>query len=437
MDCKEVKRANIQGSSKEGLCRPDDNVGLDALPEQIVHRAVQAGFSFNILCVGEPGIGKSTLLESLFAISLNTAKGEDALMDRGPKRLIPDDNGILRKQQYILTEGSVRLKLTTIETCGYGDQIDKSMCHQFITDYIDAQFNRTMNNELRLCQRNRRLEGVPCEDDSCVHVCLYFIEPTGHSIKTLDLVTLNHLDSRVNIVPIIAKADTLSKTELAQMKENVIRELSAVQLYQWPTADKGLAAENQSMNEMMPFAVVGSSQFIRVANKSVRGRQYPWGVVQVENEHHCDFVRLRQMLIRTNMFDLIERTHSVHYEQYRLNRLRTLGISRCVDQSDEVGDTNHLAYFEKRRASLRQEHEQGEAELKGRFIERVKKKEVELRRMEREIHEELDGYKQWYKENRESLEQKRNQLNKEIAAFEAERKHSSRLVGAIGRKLKR
>ena len=52
----------------------------------------------------------------------------------------------------------------------------------------------------------------------------------------------------------------------------------------------------------------------------MRGRQYPWGVVEVENPSHCDFVYLRTMLI-THMQDLQEVTHDVHYENYRSQRL--------------------------------------------------------------------------------------------------------------------
>ena len=34
--------------------------------------------------------------------------------------------------------------------------------------------------------------------------------------------------------------------------------------------------------EAIPFAVVGSTTVIEVNNKKVRGRQYPWGVVEGE-----------------------------------------------------------------------------------------------------------------------------------------------------------
>jgi septin family protein len=53
----------------------------------------------------------------------------------------------------------------------------------------------------------------------------------------------------------------------------------------------------------MPFAVVGANAMVEVKGKKLRGRQYPWGIVEVENPAHCDFVKLRTMLI-THMQDL-------------------------------------------------------------------------------------------------------------------------------------
>ena len=61
---------------------------------------------------------------------------------------------------------------------------------------------------------------------------------------------------------------------------------------------------------------------------SVRGRAYPWGVIEVDNEEHCDFVKLRQMLIRTNMEELREHTNDVLYERTGLGKA---GLdSRCA-----------------------------------------------------------------------------------------------------------
>lgn len=49
--------------------------------------------------------------------------------------------------------------------------------------------------------------------------------------------------------------------------------------------------------------------------------------IVVENENHCDFVKLREMLIRTNMEDMREKTHTKHYELYRQKRLEQMGFT--------------------------------------------------------------------------------------------------------------
>merc|ERR1712062_957141 len=80
---------------------------------------------------------------------------------------------------------------------------------------------------------------------------------------------------------------------------------------------------------------------VEVAGKKVRGRQYPWGIVDVENPEHCDFIKLRSMLI-THMQDLQEVTHDVHYENFRSERLARGGGAASkpaevakTDQKDE------------------------------------------------------------------------------------------------------
>ncbi len=49
----------------------------------------------------------------------------------------------------------------------------------------------------------------------------------------------------------------------------------------------------------------------------------------MENENHCDFTKLREMLIRTNMEDLRDTTHNKHYEVYRKHRLQEVKKRHC------------------------------------------------------------------------------------------------------------
>lgn len=45
----------------------------------------------------------------------------------------------------------------------------------------------------------------------------------------------------------------------------------------------------------------------------------------VENLEHCDFIALRNIVIRTHLQDLKDVTNNVHYENYRCRKLAGLG----------------------------------------------------------------------------------------------------------------
>ena len=80
------------------------------------------------------------------------------------------------------------------------------------------------------------------------------------------------------------------------------------QIYEFPECDPEeddeFKRQDAELKASFPFAVIGSNTVLEVAGRRVRGRQYPWGVVEVENQQHCDFVKLRTMLISTHMHDL-------------------------------------------------------------------------------------------------------------------------------------
>jgi septin 3/9/12 len=81
---------------------------------------------------------------------------------------------------------------------------------------------------------------------------------------------------------------------------------------------------------IIPFAVVGSEKSIIVGGKQVRGRQNRWGVINVEDENHCEFVYLRNFLTRTHLQDLIETTSQIHYETFRAKQLLALKESSAA-----------------------------------------------------------------------------------------------------------
>lgn len=103
--------------------------------------------------------------------------------------------------------------MTVIDTPGFGDYVNNRDSWMPIIEFLDDQHESYMLQE----QQPRRVDKI----DLRVHACLYFIRPTGHTLKPLDIEVMKRLCSRVNLIPVIAKADTLSQQDLARYKQRV------------------------------------------------------------------------------------------------------------------------------------------------------------------------------------------------------------------------
>lgn len=114
---------------------------------------------------------------------------------------------------------------------------------------------------------------------------------------------MKKLHSKVNIVPVIAKADCLTKKEIQRLKGRIMQEIeeNGIKIYPLPDVDsdedEDYKEQVRQLKEAVPFAVCGATTLLEVKGKKVRGRLYPWGVVEVENPEHCDFIKLRTMLM--------------------------------------------------------------------------------------------------------------------------------------------
>lgn len=115
--------------------------------------------------------------------------------------------------------------------------------------YLERQYDDILAEESRI-KRNPRFR------DNRVHALLYFITPTGHayvsllksgasgsafggaceigtadarrvtlrSLRELDIELMRRLSPRVNVIPVIGKADSLTPSELSAFKKRVRRD---------------------------------------------------------------------------------------------------------------------------------------------------------------------------------------------------------------------
>jgi len=156
---------------------------------------------------------------------------------------------------------------------------------------------------------------------------------------------------------------------------------SNIDIYHFPTDDETVRKENTLLNTLAPFAVIGSTDFVtREDGRLVRARRYPWGIVEVENEEHCDFVKLRDALLRINEDSLRERTHKVHYERYRRDRLREMKMH------DGDAGSHMMEACQARQKEFKEEMARREEQYQREFEKRVERKGADLKHREEALN---------------------------------------------------
>ncbi|XP_056257195.1 septin-9 isoform X1 [Seriola aureovittata] len=296
----------IQGTDLFGY------VGIEAVLDQMRRKTMKAGFEFNIMVVGQSGLGKSTLVNTLFKSKVSRKSCTPSYEEKICKTVK------LHSVSHVIEEKGVKMKLTVIDTPGFGDQINNENCWEPIVKYVNEQYEKYLREELHVNRKRR----IP---DSRVHCCIYFLPATGHRLRPIDVEFMKRLGKIVSIVPVIAKADTLTIEERQEFKERIRQDLAANGIHVYPQKEYDEDPEehvlNERIRESIPFAVVGTDKEHQVNGNKVLGRKTKWGIIEVENVAHCEFANLRDLLIRSHLQDLKDVTHNIHYETYRVRRL--------------------------------------------------------------------------------------------------------------------
>jgi len=267
---------------------------------------------------------------------------EIEVFDFPPKNIIkPVASDVLE-----IIEDGERINLRLIDTPGLpipihnisknASDFDPKIVGEWCTSillYIENQYEITLLEESRV-RRNRRFP------DSQVHICLYLIDATTASIANgltaIDIITIQKLAERVNLVPCLSKADLMTVKQLEKIKKAIRNDIDEhnLPIYMFDDDDdddQDIREQNAMFRNMIPFVLVNAEEtevdghigieYIEEDGKSILGRQYTWGTVDVENPEHCDFCDVKTFLLETHINDLKQLTKDYYYEAWRTNKL--------------------------------------------------------------------------------------------------------------------
>ncbi|CAK7203633.1 Cell division control protein 11 [Sporothrix eucalyptigena] len=373
-------------------------------PAKMIRRKknVKKGIQFCLMVCGASGTGRTTFVNTLCNKAVLTHKESD---DPNSAHV---EEGVKIKPVTVeleLDEEGTRISLTIVDTPGFGDQIDNEASFSEIVGHLERQYDDILAEESRI-KRNPRFR------DNRVHALLYFITPTGHGLRELDIELMKRLAPRVNVIPVIGRADSLTPAELAESKKLVMEDIEhyRIPVYNFPydieEDDEDTVEENAELRGLMPFAIVGSEDIIEIGGRKVRARQYPWGVVEVDNPRHSDFLAIRSALLHSHLADLKEITHDFLYENYRTEKL---------SKSVEGGAGASMNPEDLASQSVRLKEEQ------------LRREEEKLREIEVKVQREINEKRQELLARESQLREIEARMQREAAAVAAQQQAASPL----------
>ncbi|KAF9157113.1 hypothetical protein BG015_000006 [Linnemannia schmuckeri] len=291
---------------------------------------------------------------------------------------------------FEIEEGHEKINLTLVDTPGFvgSDEVIDAHCDEILA-YLEYQFDLTLAEE-------RKVRRNPKATDNQIHACIYFIDQASHrpGLSDADIRILKRLGTRVNLIPVIARGDTLTRAQTKRLKQAILKDAAdnQIQFFQFlsPKLAKRLLAqqhggdpdqyhsnsrrrhsrngpgddeeaeeggedeesddddddeddwdpevleEKAQLQSLIPFTVIAQEEdgtdLRDEKGRRIQGREFPWGVLDCLNSQHCDLSGLRSALLSSHRQELKEITYGYFYEKYRTEKL----LARTKSQ--------HIAY---------------------------------------------------------------------------------------------
>ena len=127
--------------------------------------------------------------------------------------------------------------------------------------------------------------------------CLYFIAP--HRLKDNDVAFMKEISKLLPIVPVIAKADTMTSQETTDFRKEVSEKMRQANIRLYDFEHDPRIADKP---DLPPFTLI--------TDRSMKERVYAWGTCEMNNAAHSDFTLLKDLVIKKHLEVVYVYTHT-------------------------------------------------------------------------------------------------------------------------------
>lgn len=218
--------------------------------------------------------------------------------------------------QAVTEPDSIPIQLRINYTVNFGLKLENSDNAEFINQFIEKEYKSILDEEVRINRNPRR-------EDNRIHVALYFIKPTGKGLNEFDIQVMKKIGEKVNVIPLLAKSDTLTESEIELNKRLICKSIqdNNIDIYNFEEDED----EFRLIQDRLPFGIIGSNQ----VKHGKHVRSYPWGDVVIEDSG-CDFSLFKNILFGSHLQDFKDNTIQKKYEMYRSEMLSSRSNSRDI-----------------------------------------------------------------------------------------------------------
>ncbi|SMN20898.1 similar to Saccharomyces cerevisiae YDR218C SPR28 Sporulation-specific homolog of the yeast CDC3/10/11/12 family of bud neck microfilament genes [Maudiozyma saulgeensis] len=298
---------------------------------------------FNLLLLGQPGIGKHTFLENLVNNNVDSEvvklKSENVNQNlfHGPVF----ERSIVKIRNELTP--SIILHVTSCDTV---TQLNNSSTPKRIREHIEAQYNLFLKDEFKVL-RNQEYNRTA---DKRLHACIFFIDGNAKGLQMLDIDILSEISSLINIILVIGKSDRFNDKEVEIIKKRVNDDIKSNNIKLFDFNDDYLddifeESEHKLIKDFQPFTVILGNKMVDDSDELYRDNLC--SKIMVEDIKSSNFSFLKGIILGSHIQELQSSTNNFIYEKFRTKKLlekqNEINIKRDSGEGDAIEFTREFS----------------------------------------------------------------------------------------------